>query len=124
MNRTRLGRLITVLEDADPKVFSMAQFTHACGTPSCVLGHYASRRDIQRTFRLGDHDPIPCDRCGGPEILTNNGKPIGFDDPAVLDHFGITIDEAYELFDSDGCGRAQTPKQAIRFLRKFIASHA
>lgn len=121
MRFDRLEKLITVLQEADPKGFSMERFGNACGTPACVLGHYAARRDIQRSFRF-----LPSDN-PHPEfennITTNKWESVWHDGEEVCSHFGIDSYQAEELFGGDGCNEATTPTQAIRFITKFIKTH-
>lgn len=112
MNKARLEKLIVVLKDAKPEDFIMASYSNACGTPACVLGHYAACRDVQRAFKLD---------AGG--LRRSCGMFIDVEDDAVLEHFGLTFDQATALFDADGCNNAKTPKQAIRYIRKFIDSN-
>ena len=108
--------------------FTMLRYGWSCGTPACVLGTYASRKDVQRTFELailGQENSRPFDAC----IRSVNAKPhyddflpqVIYSSQIVLDHFGIGVDEAYELFGSDGCGEAATPAAAARYIRKFVA---
>jgi hypothetical protein len=107
MNEKRLLNVIKAIEESpNPKMFSMRSYSD-CGTPACAMGHYAARRDLQKTFRL-DEDG---------NVVTNNGSNLW----ACENHFGITPDEDEELFGLTGCGDAKTPKQAIRYIRKFIA---
>lgn len=110
----RLLRLATYLrEQAKPQDFDMGTYANGCGSPACVLGHYAA---MPRTpFRLaGVGTNALSDRNGSP-------LPLGFSSRLVRDHFALTNIEARELFDSDGCGGAKTPKQAARYLERFVA---
>lgn len=111
----RLQNLIVALEDAKPEDFDMEKFANQCGTPACVLGHYASRRDLQKTFKLR-LDP----KFGEGLIKGRDGHSLGIYDRLVLDHFGLTFQEAYDLLSTDGCDGAQTPKQAIKYIKRFI----
>lgn len=118
-NIPRLKKLITALKDAKPENFSMRMFgRRACGTPACVLGHYAYRRDLQRTLTLTSAED-------DPEHLwlrDAHGRIVGYNDRAVLDHFGVDADDADCLFNGiSGLGGAKTTKQAIAYIRKFIA---
>jgi len=42
-------------------------------------------------------------------------------DSEILEHFGITFDEANELFNWDGCGNAKTPLEAAAYIEGFVA---
>lgn len=136
MNFERLEKLITALEGADPADFDMDTYGHRCGTPACVLGHFAARTDLQDIFLLVRatsewHD-------GRPLVQTTYGWSCDIDGTEVCGYFGISQQQAFELFgpykyefDEDGearvsaggCGGAKTPLQAIAFLRKFIDTH-
>lgn len=83
-----------------------------CGTPACALGHYAVRKDLQRAFDL-----IP------DGIIVRRGtryEDAGFDTPYTREHFGLTKDEAYELFNGDGCGSARTADAAAEYIEGFV----
>lgn len=120
-NIERLEKLVTVLEQAKPEQFDMTRYCwygwestgFKCGTPACVLGHYASRSDVQRTFKLTAY---------GTLIHRKTGACVDFDSEYVLEHFGIDEYQAGKLFDGNGCNNAETPAEAIAFIRKFIAS--
>lgn len=83
---------------------------HKCGTPACAIGHYAVRRDLQRSFALDK----------GGDLVDNNGYSVMHDSYQSLKHFGIDYDEAEELFDSDGCGNASTALAAAKYIENFI----
>ncbi len=84
----------------------------SCGSPACALGHYAVRRDMQHKFKLS--------RFG--QLTNNKGVTISFNDDAILDHFGLDLDEAYRLFSAEGCMQAKTPIQAARYIERFLSS--
>ena len=143
MNKRQARRLLNVArslrESANPELFSMHSYvndvdtllnklpvgdsgvdTNLCGTPACALGHYASRTDLQRKMRIAQL---------GKEWFTgvplyglryNNNRAVGFDDRTILDHFGITRDETYELFDGYGCGGAKTAIEAAQYIEDFV----
>lgn len=100
-----------VREAPDPSRFSQGSFGHKCGTPSCALGHYAVRKDMQRTFGLTFW--------GGK--LTAYGDEVGTDRDSVTSHFGITSGESYDLFGKHGCDDAQTNIEAAEFIEAFAA---
>lgn len=111
--RDRMLRAARSVREAAPEDFTMAAFSR-CGTPACVLGHYAARDDLQDAFEIHvEHDWIR--RSDG------SGIPFGYCDVYVLKHFGISHDEANELFSTEGCGGAVTPEAADIYIRKFIA---
>jgi hypothetical protein len=79
-------------------VFNMESFYNpACKTPACVLGTYASRRDLQTTFTISHN---------GLSLIEDPDALVWPDDQEVLRHFGITEEEARALFDADGCNDA------------------
>jgi hypothetical protein len=121
MNFARLEKLIVALQDASPRDFDMLHYGMSCGTPQCVLGHYASRRDLQRSFELVRPE------YGEVVLRSRTGRPsCGYTlyaDMPIQSHFGISYDQCEELFGPAGCGDAKTPKQAIRYIRKFIDRH-
>ena len=110
IHRKRLLNVAKALrESANPKAFSMEFFAwggrwilHPCGTPACAVGHYAARRDLQRTFRI-----------------TKNGS-LPFADEDSYSHFGIDGEEYDALFSAVGCGNAKTTTQAARYIERFV----
>ena len=119
IEKRRLQNLVQILRDVakDKKLrdtFTMMRFGYrareneTCSTPACALGHYAVRRDVQRTFRLGKMGQVYV-----------QGKPICYK-LHVTDHFGITLGQANELFESAGCNKAKTPTQAANYIEHFI----
>lgn len=138
MNQTHKKRLLNVAkalrEAPEPKYFKMSTFANGssdwtgegeppenfCGTPACALGHYAARRDLQREFKIWTDK-----RYGYAGILARSDGSSEFE--AAAEHFGLTYDpydgdgEVYELFAPSGCGGAKTPKQAARYIERFVA---
>ena len=107
----RMQNVVRALEEApEPDNFSMQMYGHPCGAPACVLGHYAARTDLQKTFTL--------DAIG--DVRTNDGSLLGSWQNNACPHFGISSVEAFDLFDSDGCDFAQTPAEAIAYVKEFI----
>lgn len=121
---SRLKNLIVaVRESPSPELFDMGEYFHSCGTPACVLGHYAARIDLQDAFRFGRR--MPNLLWSKPWVLAQDEKGRwegieGIDDARVCDHFGITDTQARELFSMRGCGQAQKPEEAIAYLERFI----
>jgi len=121
LSKVHLGRLravVTALRDAQRsqslcRTFTMAQYGYfsemECGSPACALGHYVSRRDLQRKFLLN---------CDGHPIWR-----VGYRDVSVFAferHFGLTPEEHEELFGPEGCNEAKTPKEAADYIANFI----
>ena len=109
--KQRMLNVAKALREATPGRFSQGDFGHFCGTPSCALGHYAARKDMQRTFGLTFW--------GGR--LTAYGDLVNGDFTPIQRHFGISNDEAWNLFGMFGCDDAQSPDEAIEFIEAFAA---
>jgi len=95
----------------------MGEYTDSCGTPACALGHYASRGDLQKAFKLGDPSGTSSYQF---VVLRKWGGFVDYYAGAVLDHFGIEYPEAGELFGGNGCGGAKTVKQAAKYIENFV----
>ena len=111
--RQRLLNVARALREAPrPEQFYMGAFARPCGSPACALGHYAARTDMDQPFSLG------ADSC-----LWFEGRwvsSLALFNRLIPEHFGITSREADQLFYGDGCGRAQTPEQAIAYIENFV----
>ena len=95
---------------------------NTCGTPACALGNYAVRRDLQRNFRLDAYGHLRS-RNGKPIVLTDRNEwPTQHEKFEYLgEYFGITEDEALELFDADGCGNAEDDHiKAAEYIEQFV----
>ena len=121
MNRERLLNVARALrESKKPEEFTMHFYAADCGTPACALGHYAARHDLQDCFALdqdGDLVEVGTDDGEGFQLLTS------WDFADVLNHFGITLDEADKLFSSHGCSGATTPIEAAEYIEQFVERH-
>lgn len=141
MRKVHQKRLLNVAkalrESKNPKMFKMSQFVHGdnaelmshtadkniCGTPACALGHYAARRDLQKLLTIEKEEKTsyfgkyPYARV----VFTDGQQANLLHDDRTSDHFGIGLDEMEELFSGAGCGNAETPKQAARYIEKFVA---
>lgn len=117
MNKERLLNVAKALREApDPKQFTMLRFGKpgdTCGTPCCALGHYAIRKDLQKTFSLGRRG----DLCRASDSQQHF---VGVDDDIVLKHFGINYAESDALFGMRGCGEAKRPEDAAAFIERFV----
>lgn len=121
MNTERLLKVAKALrESPKPKAFYMGKYGYTssddygygCGTPACAMGHYAARRDLQRTFKLSDDG----------ELTDNDGMVVWHSDEDACQHFDITHEQALRLFDGIyGCGYAKTAKQAAKYIERFVA---
>lgn len=109
-HKRRLLDVARALREApNPKRFKMDDFGGFCGTPHCALGHYAARKDLQKTFSL--------------TLIRGNLRMQGkiWDWGRIARYFGITGTEAFELFGSDGCHFAETPIEAAEYIEGFVA---
>lgn len=98
-------------ESKNPEDFTMGSYGHECGTPTCALGHYASRPDLQNKFILTKYG----------RFTDVNGDYTRFECSLVLRHFQISYLDAEMLFGPDGCWRAQTAIEAALFIETFVA---
>ena len=117
MNHTQAQRLLNVAtalrESVTPEDFTMLRYGNPCGTPACALGHYASRRDLQKTFRLEI-------KRRSDVVLDEDGHALWYDHSSIQDHFGIDQAEAEYLFSGGGCGGAETTDQAATYIERFL----
>lgn len=123
IHRERLLKVATALRDAakDKRLrdkFTMDTYGYKaeegdkCGTPACALGHFAARRDLQRTFVLRID--------GDVDVPTVSFQPFAVFH-TINEYFGLEEHENRELFERQGCGGAKTPIQAARYIEKFVA---
>lgn len=130
----RLENAALVLEEATnlkvdgERQFNMEKFVHFCGAPACVLGYYGSRTDLQKLMVISGTKTKVKGRFGeyrlDAQLVYRKGlyeqDIVDYYDERLLDHFGLNAEQSYELFGSEGCGGANTPLQAARYIRKFI----
>jgi hypothetical protein len=102
----RLLKLAGILDVADAlhrkrkePGYCQERYNHECGSPACALGHAYSDRGFRRAG------------------LKNPDWSFVVED---AEFFSITVAEAQELFDTDGCGSARTAKQAAKYIRAFV----
>lgn len=121
MNKERLLNVAKALrESPHPERFDMGAYAHSCGTPACAFGHYAARRDLQQFLAIDSDSNADCD--SSVKYVYDDGL-ADYDDDEILEHFGISFDEAWDLFSSTGCGRAKTVTQAAEYIERFVAEH-
>jgi hypothetical protein len=113
MNKENFELLLVALRDANKndehrENFTMLSFGHICGTPACVLGHLAHRRDLQSVFFLEDMELI--------DVVTDGYVQL----ETLLEFFDIGKNEYYRLFGPYGCGDAVSLKGAIEYIENFI----
>lgn len=85
---------------------------HNCGTPSCALGHFALRGDLQRTFTLTSKGQLV--------LRKKKHRSLHADSEEIRDYFGLVDDDAELLFGSEGCNKATTPTEAADFIEAWI----
>lgn len=133
MNATHLKRLnnvIVALEEAPvPRAFNMGRYIYDtneserfdCGTPACALGHYAARTDLQKAFKIVLEKDVH-GRVFSADICDRHGISIDApeDEPLISEHFGLSTAEVVEIFGTEGCNDAKTPKAAVKYIRRFI----
>ena len=114
-NKRLLNVAKALRESPDPKNFTMHSYFDVCGTPMCAFGHYAARRDLQKSFR---NDPTgrwcPVDAAG------NNVEAGIIDDYSIKTHFGLNVDEQFMMFSATGCNNAKSNISAAEFIEKFV----
>lgn len=121
MNLERLKNLARALREADPTQFTMKRIMHACGTPACAFGTYASRRDLQDEFKLLPALTVEQDSCAWLGVISaRTGKHVNYGGAEAAAHFDLDIIDLELLFDAEGCGSAETPSEAADFVDKFI----
>ena len=117
INKQRLEKLLVALKGVKPKDFDMNNYVHACGTPACVLGYFASRVDLQRKFVLAKNAQgyMTCQL-----RVQDHDYPVDYEDTQVLGYFGINREQAEYLFGGGYPNDGKTPAQMRRKIRKFI----
>jgi len=125
MNKERLLNVAKALrESANPNDFHMTDYVNDCGTPACALGHYAFRTDLQKlcVIKVREDDYFSVEyRVHDDE---RGYDRLDYDDPPLLEHFGISAEEALELFGGEGCGNAKTPIEAADYIEHFVVTAA
>lgn len=108
-------------ESPKPEAFTMQLYAygpnrydaeHPCGTPACALGHYASRADLQKEFVIVGHSVLFADE--------SRRGIAHYDSEEVMEHFGLSLNQASLLFNSQGCGGAKTVEEAAQFIEDFV----
>lgn len=97
-------------ESPNPEDFDMTRFTH-CGTPACALGHYAARPDLQQSFSIS----------ASGLLIGEKGLRVSHDGCSVMSHFGLTADEAEDLFGMSGCEGAMTTDDAASYIEHYAS---
>jgi hypothetical protein len=118
MNFERLRNAALAVRGAREDKFTMHRIVFDCGTPGCALGWYAYRMDLQSEFRID-----ACQLRPGVSTYFLSYKAKGSFLDAAAEHFGLSWEQASELFGSWGCGAARTPAEAEAYIVAFIARH-
>lgn len=112
----RFGNLIRILHEVpEPQRFTMRRFIHPCGMPTCVLGHYAARQDVQHTFTTGSGLAGT-----GFYLISDESHCLFADGKEVCAHFGLKPTDANELFGPEGCNKAVLPDEAAAYIENFL----
>ena len=103
----RLLKLAGILDKADAKhrakgepTYEQDRMVHTCGTPACAAGHAEADPGLRRAG-----------------LKVNSYRTF-------VDFFSIDRAEDDELFGFKGCGKAQTAKQAAKYIRKFVKNRS
>lgn len=132
MNKQRLlNAAKAVRETPSPGKFSMSRFgletypvpqvdSPGCGTPGCVLGHYAARADLQDEFKLVGSDIFLRDAVVPENFWERGGNGLTYNADVICDHFQISSNQACQLFSTAGCEYAQTPWEAANYIERFV----
>jgi hypothetical protein len=116
MNRENFEKLLQANREAPSEVFDMRLFIGKqteCGTPACLLGNLALRRDLQNEIKV----------VSGWSVVDNEGHPVWCDGTLVRKYFDITARQAGLLFGEDGCNRAGTNRdKALAYVEHFMAT--
>ena len=113
MHKKRLLNAARALrESPNPEKFTMRRYINECGSPACVLGHYAARKDLQRTFGV--------DTVARVLYRRNPKEIVGYYSLLVQSHFGISPWEAETLFNTSGCNGAITSDEAATYIENFV----
>lgn len=142
MNVDRLMLVIRALEEAPhPERFTMKLYLHVdeayyidrpelkcaakyeenwCGTPACALGHLAAREDLQNIMRIDA--PTFSIRYREPD---SDGyfEQAMCADTRLQEWFDLDKHDLMLLFDENGCGGAETPADAVKFIKHFIDTY-
>jgi hypothetical protein len=110
MNRDRLLDLLAVLDETPEENLDMLNWqAEPCGTVGCAVGNYCMARP-DAELKLQCQEPVLGSRRGWP---------------AVAEYFGLTLHEAYYLFDSekyDPGYLCDVPKSAVMArIEQFVA---
>jgi len=141
LTKRQAKRLLNVAralrESPKPKAFSMVDYVwnrenaynHECGTPQCALGHYGSRTDLQRLiapkYAWAYFGNEKSEMVHANLVYRDDQQIVlSYWDTEIKEHFGIDADEAEELFGWGGCDNAKTPKQAARYIERFVRDHS
>lgn len=136
MNKIQAERLLNVAralrESPTPQAFTMNIYSwglydeeadneydlnFACGTPACALGHYAARSDLQDLLFIGKQNGV-----GAVTVRYRDSLDlVCFAADKVQEHFGIDSLGTDELFNTDGCGKAETAIEAATYIEEFVA---
>lgn len=121
----RLLELAKILDAADAHhkrcddpAYDQTQVLHDCGTPACAFGHWAINNPSKYMLKAKWN----FDRSARGDVdlyLASNCQTFSFEAEARRD-FKLSMEEADELFGSDGCNKARNGKAAAAYIRAFV----
>lgn len=118
LGNARLLQLADILDIADEghierqePTYRQNIFAHACGTPSCALGHWAATNTDR--WHFGQRDEFP-------ELYLKSDPYLPLY-KAAQNEFCLSSGEEAQLFGCNGCRHATTAKQAAKYIREFVA---
>lgn len=96
-HKANLLELATILDEVPNYEYDPRYYRTDCGTPSCALGHWAARKR--------------------PELIWSvEFIPMHVWAELAYEAFGSW----WGLFNSKGCGGAQTAKEAAAYIRDYV----
>ena len=107
-----------IMPDARTK-FCMREWYHSCGSPSCVIGWYASETPERFVTRKGyngfrEIQQLLYQKEGSVRQVYADSGPLAEEFP------GLSYNELEALFGSRGCADAIKPRDAVRYIERFI----
>lgn len=113
---------IEAVEENDSHEQSQFVNTEAnfCGSPSCALGHFAARTDLQRVLKIAIHENTDF-KYAQLELRSTNERADMLEEE-LLQYFGLNKEEMKELFSGVGCRNAKSAITAAKYIEKFVAS--
>lgn len=109
-----LNVAIALRESADPDEYSGVLYFNSSGIPSDPIGHYTNREDLQSLLKKELEKGT---RFYWPHFV-ETGRLAYYDSEEVLEHFGLTEEEADSLFDAH---LTATAEDAAELIERYVA---